>query len=910
MLSVLAVAFLCIILLFGRYTDEKKFSEADSSFRQQQLIECSSAAITQQKQILYPGEVIEAEAGTLRLGQSIRQTGGNQFEVSMIVDTSEKIRSYVGGSYTSVVLVIDNSYMTALDSASGPNGMLLPMVKKAALTFTDEFLALGAANEIAVVTTGTPSRIVQDMTNDKALLKEKIASIEVAESNFIQSGYEKARRILAGDSTHNQNRLIVHIASGPPLLSYEATSTSPTTEIIPFAPFGSDFQINSFRYEKVRGWGYSFLLGDVVPEVHPDDQLYQVGDYVVSDHCVPTISEALLAKKQDGISVYSIYFEDQVKLQQNNVSVRATRFTLRNLASGSSYYEASDVSSLETILTDIARKSSDESAPWTITAQLGSHINFQGFQSNRMDSAAEYHRDDETILWNLLHAQIVPEKLDSMELPYQYRYRLNYAITLDTDSESFVNGKPYPINETALLNYAFSKNLPDTGSIPNSLSTSIPIPQITGYQNPTIHVGASDLVSYSGGISANTNPFPNPQFTFGGFQGGDTLETIDFYMDGKKYEPQKNVHRFEVPFEEVFYYIKEDGAVSETPAKNDEQSGSYHIEVKGLNDAQITAVSRSTGIVYQIEYGTGTLFVRATSTNLDSSIVSQLTEEPTSPVTFPAVLIDPETKITDSTGNLFSGSQVSLLADRIIVDMTKKVMEARLKYKEETAEMEYDYFYLDLVDFEDGNHVLKSTGNVELYLPYPEGTNRTDDFVVMQLPGVNRQFDYHVPSAVPNWMSPEKTVYGLKMRLSDFSPFAIAYKKSADHNGSDSGSGGDADTESTEVMSPVAEAPGSIPKQSSKQAKDHNPALWKAPSQSAKAVPEEEFISPETVPEPDTEKQPVQEPATNPDTVVVKGDDSAKSPYVYWLLVLLLLLILVAIGAFLFYLRSVKENKN
>lgn len=97
----------------------------------------------------------------------------------------------------------------------------------------------------------------------------------------------------------------------------------------------------------------------------------------------------------------------------------------------------------------------------------------------------------------------------------------------------------------------------------------------------------------------------------------------------------------------------------------------------------------------------------------------------------------------------------------------------------------FDFHYLDLVDAFDGNVWVSCSNGTTVYLPYPDGTDKTTDLQLVHFKGLHREHNLKnqddVIEAVKNSeleaMKIEKTEVGIKFDVgaSGFSPFAIVW---------------------------------------------------------------------------------------------------------------------------------------
>ena len=145
-----------------------------------------------------------------------------------------------------------------------------------------------------------------------------------------------------------------------------------------------------------------------------------------------------------------------------------------------------------------------------------------------------------------------------------------------------------------------------------------------------------------------------------------------------------------------------------------------------------------------------------------------------------------------------------------ILEAKADALIASKGYDAETIEnLVYDFHYLDLVDMDNGNAWVSSTGGSEVYLPYPEGTDQYTELAVIHFPDLHREYGINnekdietaVNGCTPVIETVEKTPHGIVMHIgqSGFSPFAIVYDQRDVNGGNDNpgGGGGSHDNDST-----------------------------------------------------------------------------------------------------------------
>jgi hypothetical protein len=127
-------------------------------------------------------------------------------------------------------------------------------------------------------------------------------------------------------------------------------------------------------------------------------------------------------------------------------------------------------------------------------------------------------------------------------------------------------------------------------------------------------------------------------------------------------------------------------------------------------------------------------------------------------------------------------AEVALLCDDLLTDSYSNE-----QIEERVIEEDYDYNemkYLDLVNVKDGNAVVTTDKDIDIYWPYPEGMTMEDaeemcEFEILHFEDMDR--GYTTNSNDPEVKNvetiiPECTQYGLKFSTKSFSPYVLLWK--------------------------------------------------------------------------------------------------------------------------------------
>lgn len=226
-----------------------------------------------------------------------------------------------------------------------------------------------------------------------------------------------------------------------------------------------------------------------------------------------------------------------------------------------------------------------------------------------------------------------------------------------------------------------------------------------------------------------------------------------------------------------------------------------------------TIIAEVDGKYYQIAYQSSTLTVRGTTPDAESNKVVNKESELDTSVDVPQAVMPEDAKYyyvsgnEDNTGVLevADTSSVSLLVDEIVdqsvetdqqyVQMMKDKVEKDSSIlgavPADTARL-WRFYYMDLVLANNGNAVLTTDKDVEIYWPYPSGVSYQDavngkySFKVLHYTGLNRNyesdtFETELDSCRVEVYQVTATEKGLKFTVpsSDgFSPYALVYQYS------------------------------------------------------------------------------------------------------------------------------------
>ena len=205
----------------------------------------------------------------------------------------------------------------------------------------------------------------------------------------------------------------------------------------------------------------------------------------------------------------------------------------------------------------------------------------------------------------------------------------------------------------------------------------------------------------------------------------------------------------------------------------------------------------------------GTLTIRYVS-NEDEASDNELTEPVVSqvPETLEdmavAVIQDGATYHTNGSNSGLgeSNGEIHLMFDDLLPTGTGGASTDRIQMLIEKAErdnvlsfdgMDYQFKYLDLVDYSNGNAWVSTDKDITIYWPYPAGTDKDTKFTLLHFTGLHREYSLgdedslqeQIDASVIEKVSVEKTEQGIQFTLESdaengsFSPFALVWEEAA-----------------------------------------------------------------------------------------------------------------------------------
>ena len=155
--------------------------------------------------------------------------------------------------------------------------------------------------------------------------------------------------------------------------------------------------------------------------------------------------------------------------------------------------------------------------------------------------------------------------------------------------------------------------------------------------------------------------------------------------------------------------------------------------------------------------------------------------------------------INESQLEVADPTKVALLVDDVVEGSQNTLRSSAVNgFSQITSNHTVEMQYLDLVDTSNGHaYVTTNKGEyIELYWPYPEGTDQNTDFYLVHYEGLKRDNDQALGDGNYTMVlfseengNLECTPQGIKFKVDNFSPFALFYETSTGDGGGGGGGG-------------------------------------------------------------------------------------------------------------------------
>lgn len=216
-----------------------------------------------------------------------------------------------------------------------------------------------------------------------------------------------------------------------------------------------------------------------------------------------------------------------------------------------------------------------------------------------------------------------------------------------------------------------------------------------------------------------------------------------------------------------------------------------------LNQGLVKAVLTVGGVRTEYSSAVGTGLLKIRGVNEEDPINDVNNGAPSSEVNEITAYVpeDANFYINSSKLEVENPEDVALLVDSIVPDQNNTLYNSAVnEFDQITSSHKYQLQYMDLVDTSNGNAYVTTDKPVDIYWPYPEGTDQNTEFHVVHYEGLDREDeaalgagDYNMTLYSEDNNHLETTEHGIKFTVNSFSPFALFWE---DDNGGSSGGGG------------------------------------------------------------------------------------------------------------------------
>jgi len=257
-------------------------------------------------------------------------------EALLSVFYGKKTQVELGSNTQTVTFPASKAILTNTTNTVIKTPRKITEAKAAAKKFVEALLINNSnknLNRISLVSYASSTTVNLGLTNNATSLNTAINNISADGGTHIQAGIAKAQEVLSGSTA--DNKYIIVLSDGEPTYSYKATAASTAQESDRLLNYPTDisFVLTSFDTRNSKGSGGSYTYSG-----------YSIGGNSVSNNGIPTISQALLAKKS-GIEIYSVGFA-----VSNNSNAQ---YTMEHIASRTdNFYLTTD--DLSGVFTNIA----------------------------------------------------------------------------------------------------------------------------------------------------------------------------------------------------------------------------------------------------------------------------------------------------------------------------------------------------------------------------------------------------------------------------------------------------------------------------------------------------------------------------------------------------------------------------
>lgn len=321
-----------------------------------------------------------------------------------------------------------------------------------------------------------------------------------------------------------------------------------------------------------------------------------------------------------------------------------------------------------------------------------------------------------------------------------------------------------------------------------------------------IVISPARLTVYTGGyniITGEEDGFPEPVYD-------GIPENAKWKVNGELWTEDS------LPFDTYYMYSQDQFGNMDAgiEAENDDDAGVYVAKIRPIREEDlITCSIDGFETEMKVNFENGILIVRnITKANADhqmgnikseltfsDTVTDQMKEKLSAGQLVAAASVDSEFYINGKYGlGQADKNHIGLLYDDLLYfntidDQTGGyLLESRAEdymagQKLSMENRKYVTKYLDLLDYTNGNIWVSSTKGVDVYWPYPEGTDENTEFTLLHFLNLHREYgilgngsvDSQIRNSEIEMVTIENTEYGIKFHVpeSGFSPFVLSWNE-------------------------------------------------------------------------------------------------------------------------------------
>ena len=333
--------------------------------------------------------------------------------------------------------------------------------------------------------------------------------------------------------------------------------------------------------------------------------------------------------------------------------------------------------------------------------------------------------------------------------------------------------------------HGYDQVVDDDGNLVNDQQNGLPVP---GFY-VTLPQALDQKLKAAVGVDVNDTLDLSQYLTFGNGEKSWSLALYD--GDNTHKVDGKYIYRMEAAEgqDPVRMQFTDDAGVTHVDDELDLQNALYskytmEIYPGKVNPGTVKATLDTTKNSYplSLEAKAGTLTIRGVTEEGETNAV---TSEVTGTVNEVTAVADPDTTYTINDSDILAvNPNPALLVDSVAYSETSEKLLAEKALDTlnlgSSEGLNYEFYYLDLVDTANGNTWITPSQPVKVYWPYPAGTNENTEFYLVHFKDLDREMNAdNVESEIAACDTESITVgkdeHGIYFMTQSFSPFALVY---------------------------------------------------------------------------------------------------------------------------------------